>query len=493
MASKTGWQKLARVIAGMVLPALSVFLSFAAAQDEPQDEDAGLAREFLEEARSRYSLPVDDGLESFDMTIKVFITGEGRQAPRMGRQKRRGDGEPAVPGKPANSGNTIVYTWKKNSGEQIGTGDGSDRGRGTVQGMIRGLWKDIAAGWIFPDLEGEGATLEETDEGVIVTASPEKGPSYKVVFDAESNVIRRMVSSRKDVETITTPVYTVVEGGLRFEGRIVTVPGKGGDREQSYTYSGFQTSGGFLLPTRLNVGGGASETLFSFRYTCINGIEMEEDAVDIAALKTKIKGYEKLYPRADRPEKIHLLRELALLDHELPAMAIVKTGLKDKDLTIRAEAAKLLGQMGYRNVVSHLTNSLKPNHENKEVHLAIIAALGEIGDPKAIPYLYKDLWNQQERSDRVDATRAKIAALGRIESKKSVEALIDLLSKLGYGRRGSSARYVRNITESLQQLTGQNLGRDSDAWKLVEKEQEQAQASRGQVRGVLSSAGEACY
>jgi len=341
MVSAIRWQKLARVLAGVILAALSVFFSFAAAQDEPQDEDAGLAREFLEEARSR----------------------------------------------------------------------------------------------------------------------------YRVVFDAETKVIRRMVSSRKDVETITTPVYSAVEGLLRFEGRFVTVSGKGGEREQSYTYSEFQTTGGYLLPTRLSVGGGASETLFSFRYTCINGIKTEEDAVDIAALKTKIKECEKRYPRADSPEKIHLLRELALLDHELAAMAIVKRGLKDKDLAVRVEAARLLGQMDFRNVVSHLTNAMKPNHANQEVHLAFIAALGEIGDPKAIPYLYKDLWNQKERSDRVEATRAKIAALGRIESKKSVEALIDLISKFGSGRRGSNARYVGNITDSLQQLTGQNLGRDTDAWK----------------------------
>jgi hypothetical protein len=118
--------------------------------------------------------------------------------------------------------------------------------------------------------------------------------------------------------------------------------------------------------------------------------------------------------------------------------------------------------MGCRNVVSTLTKAMKSNEDNLSVYLALIAALGDLGDPKAIPYLSKDFWNQKEAVTGIRVANAKIAALGNIRSKKSVDALVDMLFVAGPGAMG---RLSRSLTQSLESLTGQKFGWDRDRWK----------------------------
>ena len=156
------------------------------------------------------------------------------------------------------------------------------------------------------------------------------------------------------------------------------------------------------------------------------------------------------------------MKKLAETGHELAAASIAKKGLRDKDLIVREEAAVILGRMGCREAVPALIKAMKSKDRNLKVYEALIDALGSLGDPRAVDVLSSDLWNQKENVTGVRLAKLKIAALGRIRSKKSVEALIDMMH---VGGQAAMNRLAGSLTRSLQKLTGQQFGWDRDRWK----------------------------
>jgi HEAT repeat protein len=118
--------------------------------------------------------------------------------------------------------------------------------------------------------------------------------------------------------------------------------------------------------------------------------------------------------------------------------------------------------MGCRKTLSALTKALKANERNVDVYLAVIKALGDLGDPRAIPSLSKNFWNQKDIAVGIRAAQAKITALGYIRSKKSVDALIDMLYVADPLSMMSVAAHLQ---ASLKRLTGEDFGWDRDRWR----------------------------
>jgi len=436
----------------------------------PHSDQAKMIEDFLSGAREKYALHRRNGLESFGMEIKVF--GAADSAP-AGRDRRGGGGRRG--GKEyleslvimqAAARDSVTYEWESPDVEEISAGgqQGRDQSRSTVQSALRGLWKDIVAGSVFAVLDARERTMEGTDEGIVITCSGEDGSEAKVLFDPDSFLVLR-VERGGDRESVVVPSYAPVNGLFRLQGKMVTRGSRGGDqKESSFRYGGYRTISGFDLPTSLSVNFGRAEIELLFRYIHINGKGPEGGEIDPKVVKAAAKEFEKRYSKLSDPEKIAAMKELVLLDHDLAALAIAKKGLADKSLTVRAKAAEMLGRMERRNVVALLAKALKPNEENLDVYVALVTALGRIGDPKAIPHLSKDFWGFKERSASIRAGQAKIAALGMIRSKKSVDALIDLSYKFGRGRQGTG-RLVNDAVQALRALTGQDFGQERDDWK----------------------------
>lgn len=437
-------------------------------------DEVKLIEDYLADAREKYVLHGLDGLESFGMEIKVFTTGGempgGRDRRGGGGRRGGGDGQEtllALFTMAPQSQDVVTYEWESPDVEEIAADTQQGRGQSAnmVQGVLRGLWKDLTAGCVFAELEKGTKTMEGTDEGIAITCTGEDGIACKVLFDADTKLVLRMERGGENRESVVVPSYVSVNGVLRLQSKTVDRAGGNGEEiESSYTYGGYRAISGFDLPTQLSVNFGRVEIELAFRYIHINGGEPEGVEIDPKLAKAAAKEFEGQYSKLSDPEKIAAMKNLALLDHDLAALSIARKGLVDKSLTVREKTAALLGRMGRRNVVALLVKAMKPNEENLDVYVAVVAALGHIGDPKAISPLTKDFWGFKERSAAIEAGQAKLAALGRIRSKKSVDALIDLLYKFGRGRQGTG-RLVADGVRALAALTGQDFGQERDEWK----------------------------
>jgi HEAT repeat protein len=100
-------------------------------------------------------------------------------------------------------------------------------------------------------------------------------------------------------------------------------------------------------------------------------------------------------------------------------------------------------------------------------------ALGAIGDAKAVPALTHGVFAGNDRAENwLAIVEARLAAVGQIKDKASVDALIDLLGKAPTtggrratgGGRGGGGRVQRLVENPLRKLTRENHA-DADAWR----------------------------
>jgi len=443
--------------AALCLLCAVAFPVFLCAQEE--DPSRGVshdaAQAFLAEALPKYELPFKNGLESFTCEMTVVTTGANGGG-GGGRGGRGGAGR-------RSASTSFTYAWQAPNDVKVTSRNIPRQFTRLIQDPIIGIWKDLVGAAVFPDLEGGNLAIEGLDEGVAITWAVDEETEICVLFDPETKIVLQEEVTLKDRTAEIVPAYAVVNGLLRLEGkRVITGGGADEELEADYEYGGFRHVGDFDLPSMLTVNLGANEVVFNIEYQKINGKIPETAEMDPAVVKQMVKEFEKKYSKMSKPEKLDGMKELAATGHNLAAKSIIKKGLKDKDLSVREEAANHLGHMGCRSVVKTIANELKKNDKNIKVYAALIAALGNIGDPKAVPYLASDLWNQKEPTLRRQMARAKIDALGDIRSKKSVEALIDLMYK---GGQGAMRSLMGPISQSLQRLTGQDFGSDRDGWK----------------------------
>ncbi len=420
----------------------------SSAQDEeagPSQEDMEAARAFLDEAAKKYNLPYRSGLESFAMTLKLRSSGEPRLRQYL-------------------DDITIDYGWQAPASEDLEVQGVPGAIRRVIREPFTGLWRDIVGGGIFPFLEERELAVRNEGKTMILDIFFEGEARGKVVFDAETSLIVSAVVRLRDTAVAMDPTFTREKQHFLLTEKVVAPVGDDETRgnEVYLIYSGYREVGKFNLPTKVTARTGNNEMAFSLQYRKINGKTAEMADVDIAEVKALVKEYEKQYSKMSTYEKREGMKRLEETGHDLAAASIVKKGLKDKDLEIRREAASALGAMRCRKVVPQLTKAMKPNAKNFDVYIAIVIALGDIGDPKAIPHLSKNLWNQKDGLAGIQAAQAKIDALGNIRSKKSVDALIGMLY---VGGRGAMAAVSRSLTKSLEKLTGQKFGWDRDRWR----------------------------
>ncbi len=358
---------------------------------------------------------------------------------------------------------SITYDWDVSGLEDIVVAGVPDEHRRLARDPLRGIWKDIAGGGLFPDFDGPALSIEIGEDEIVVRGTPDEGIARSAHFDPETKKAVLVEGAGSKMTIAMTPSFTSVDGLLHLKSKVVIVTGEGGAvSEGAYLYSGVRKIGGYTLPTRLAVNIGSADVEFELFFTRINGEPWIEVAVDLAVVKPMARSFEKAWSKLSSPEKIDAMKDLATTKHDLAAASIAKKGLKDRDPVVREDAAKFLGRMKCRNTVPPLIKAMKPNERTQRVYFAIIAALGSIGDPKAVPALSKGFWNQKDPGLGITMARAKIDALGMIRSKKSVEALIDMMYVAGNTAIGLLAR---NLNKSLNGLTGQQFGRDRGAWK----------------------------
>jgi HEAT repeat protein len=111
----------------------------------------------------------------------------------------------------------------------------------------------------------------------------------------------------------------------------------------------------------------------------------------------------------------------------------------------------VIGQTGSSEEVDQLVKDLQ--NESWQIRWDAAAALGEIKDPRAIDPLSKAL---QDENSYVRMTAAR--SLGMIEDKRVIAPLIQALKDDSHGVK-------KNAALSLKIRTGQDFGKDYEAWR----------------------------
>ncbi len=142
-----------------------------------------------------------------------------------------------------------------------------------------------------------------------------------------------------------------------------------------------------------------------------------------------------------------------------------------KALKIKKEAVQISAIMALRfnedpTALGYLLKVRKEKsiQENVKTAVEYAYALGQKGDPKAIPALQDDLVGTSKTPKEV--LNAKVLALGHIRHKDSVEAILDYAKTTpGGGRRGAKNKKVsREMRGALSVLTGTDQGDSLSAW-----------------------------
>ncbi len=166
--------------------------------------------------------------------------------------------------------------------------------------------------------------------------------------------------------------------------------------------------------------------------------------------------FNKDYRDADSIGKIDAIKSVAGVRDKRVAKALCPA-LGSKDPMVRKAAAEALRAQADKSATGALVAALAANEDLSDVAVAIIEALGETRDPRAVPCLTKDLY----RPGQPEITTAKITALGKIKDKACIQALIDFMQRWGGGAR----EHGKAIRDALLALTGKDFGNDRDAWK----------------------------
>ena len=231
---------------------------------------------------------------------------------------------------------------------------------------------------------------------------------------------------------------------------------------------------------------------------------VEEEEVIEEVLDEDVIEEEVLEEEAElTPEEAVELLETALKTRELDLIyaAIEETGrvddkklvkllgkaVKHKDSMVRMDALEALRFNKNPEALKELLKlkKYKPIVEDEVAAEAYYLSLGQKGDVKALAVL-TDKLHVTNRGDK--SNRARILAIGHIRDKKSVEALLGMLTS-GAGRRRHPN--IKEIHLSLTVLTGAEVKSNSDdglAWwnenkktYKITKEEQEATTKKGRA------------
>jgi len=425
-----------------ILLSISLYSMQDAALDLPTEEENKQAQDFLEEVKKLYEGAGNSGFDSLALSIQV--------------SKSRNPGLKMVL-----ETLQVEYIYEAPDTEKVKVIGLLELLEKVIHDSLRGMWKDLTGATIFSEAEGKKLLLKSDEKEKVLNIFDDVGYVGKIIFDKETDLILRLELLTGEV---IEPGYSLNKGKLRLGERRVLLRGEDGKDKfiAAYSYSSFLKVNGYYLPTKLSIESNNDLLELLLEYDLINKKKAGPAEADIEVVKALVKDYERRYSKWSAVQKQEAMEKLEETRHKLAAQAIAKKGLKDKDLEIRKKAAEVLGVMKLRDVVSALLKAMKANEKHSDVYLKIIWALGNLGDPKAISPLSKKFWNQSDGGAGVEAAQAKIDALGKIRSRKSVDALLGLLYM---AEPLSMVTVALNLRSSLKSLTGKDYGFDRGKWK----------------------------
>jgi len=164
---------------------------------------------------------------------------------------------------------------------------------------------------------------------------------------------------------------------------------------------------------------------------------------------------------AETKVAIRALRSASQVVHSDVVKAIDEHGMRHADLEIRAAAIRALGRMDDPTAIEALHAATKRDEKLLEkehrLHAELLKEIGRHGDPASIPYLVEDTFQSADK----EVVTARIMALGRIRSKKSVDELIGFMRSV---RRSRVNDHMGEFRVALTALTGTDCGTTPEPW-----------------------------
>ena len=142
-------------------------------------------------------------------------------------------------------------------------------------------------------------------------------------------------------------------------------------------------------------------------------------------------------------------------------VAAIEKSFKDKDVVVQAAGMDALGRMPNPEALEGLHRLFKAEKQrlkdDDKLLPLLLKSIGRHGSEKSIDILSDDPFLQRT----FPALQARVYSLGNIRSKKSVEALMDMMNKAGTRQVND---YMNLFRQSLVRLTGADQGPDSALW-----------------------------
>ena len=126
----------------------------------------------------------------------------------------------------------------------------------------------------------------------------------------------------------------------------------------------------------------------------------------------------------DLPTKLEGIEELGKAEHEPRALAYLLGAANDPDMSIRAKAIETLGQMKSKDATVPLVQRLFLKDTDAFTRRRILAALGQIGDPRATDPLITFIGGTSDEEARAGAVFA-LGEIGNPEAIPTLQKIVD--------------------------------------------------------------------
>jgi len=359
----------------------------------------------------------------------------------------------------------VAYAWAAPADEGIHI-EGEDKISKYFRENFKGLWKGITGEFFQNELEKAG--LRSVLEPGVVKLEVLRGKTVvcNLVFDVKEKKLLRK-ETLKGKKGITYYEYEKYKKSFVVTA-ITKETNRGGESKRTTVkYTRYRDINGFYLPTLMLLVRSKGDVTLDMKFLSINGKPALVGSQDVKDLKEKIREFEKGYRKWDPLQKVEEMKKLAEEGGPVVAKVIAKC-MKDREVMVRLEAARLLGVLGEKDGVPALVSALDSQRKYTDVFKEVCKALGHIGDPRAVKPLAKNILSGK-RGDGAFRQQVgiRIDALGNIQHVSAVDELISLFGKCGGGRRGGGGAYAgyrRFISKSLRKLTGQSF-RTQNEWR----------------------------
>lgn len=196
------------------------------------------------------------------------------------------------------------------------------------------------------------------------------------------------------------------------------------------------------------------------------GIAVLQEVDETGRVEAAVAALEEAFADGDAEARVAAIAAaVPVVDPKV--IAAVARGLSDEDPAVVLAACDALGRMPHGESLDQLERHYRKvkKHPDDEAELvAVLKAVGRLADPDGIEVLADDPF----KAKAYPVIQARLLGLGNVRSNDAVEALVDLMKKVGKRDLDS---YMGDLRLALVQLTGEDRGDDPRQWQTWWQEQ----------------------